>query len=1441
MERRVAAVLAADMVGYSRLIERDELGTLERQKGHLRALIRPAIAERHGRIVKLTGDGLIAEFTSVVEAVQCALAIQEAMVTREADQPEAERIVYRVAIHLGDLVFDEGDVYGDGVNIAARLEALAVPGGVVVSGTAYDVLKANVEVAYQYLGEKHLKNIATPVRVYQVVAGLPDAPPPLTRRRTPRLAAALMLLLLLGAGFWWQQRPDFAPLDPAALAYPLPSKPSLAVLPFENLSPRADDQYMADGFVDTLITELMSLHDLVVIAKNSSFSFRDEPVLTAEIAERLGVRYLLEGSFQRQEESLRINARLMDAVEGRQVWSGRYDRDVASFTALQDELIRDLVLEIGGRAGGGLFRAERERVSRIPNDQLAILELWEKATGIYLQFTDEGQAEVKRLSDEMIARFPDHPRGYLSLAWFHLGKAWAGHKHDHAEVVRHCTELTEHAISLSPNDYMAYMARAYCSSRAGDAEGASAWAQRSFNLNRGDILVQRDYARFVLTPRGDFDKSIEILERNQRLNPTQQANLNASLGELYAIMGRYDEALEQLEKEAVRSAFTEARTAVALYFTGRIGAATQKIAALRERSPDYSIESFLRSLNWVPAEAQERFARALRASGLPDFPPVQPEEFAFALPEVPSIVVLPFDYLGPEKDDDSYLADGLSENVTANLAKLPGLLVIARNSAFVYKGRAVDVRQIARELGVQYILEGSLSRSGDSLRITAQLIDAVAGNHILAETYDVALEDYFAVLDRITLAILSQIYQGTVTGPKIRPVQTHNLKAFIEVVRGWDAIQPFTPDALLEARQRFQAAAGLDAGYARALAGIGFTHLMTVRLGYAEDGPEALELAQTYLDRARRLDPQDGMVEGDRAILALLRGEGEEARRLAMRANSLNPGDSSVSYRVAWVLRNLGQSEQSVLHHRKAKRMKVHRRWDEIMDELVAQIDAGNYEAAADLTETFLGAAPEMWRAAFMAYPAMVQWQLGNEAAARDWIARAKRGWPEISIAALGAFDIPYLDRSLPERRYAVWRKLGLPEHPPGAAGAEGLTLPEKPSIIVLPFDNFSGDPALDYIGEGLASEIIAGLGQHPKLFVIARRSSFSYRGQGATFQSIARERGVRYVLEGGFQLADGGLRVTVHLIDALSEKHLWSKVYQHDLSVEGLFAINESILQKVLVALDQKLIYRRAADAFRQAGDLETYSLLGQAIAEFQKFTPESNFAARQLAEAALERRPDSPGAHTTLAWIAWYEVMMGNDPAAQMRLARDHAEAALELEPASPDPHSVLAWLELLAGDHAAARAHADKALALYPGGGGTAALTGWVYAAVGEPVRGIELIRLAMRTEPVYPTWVAASLALSLMITGQYEQAEATLRKVHERDGNPLYAGALAVALVQQGDHAEAQRIVSDLRAAQPQALLADYTRHIAYLRDAEFRNQYAAALASAGMPEALEEGD
>ena len=254
MERRIAAILAADMVGLSRLIERDEVGTLKRQKRHLQELIKPTITAKNGRIVKLTGDGLIAEFSSVVEAVQCAVSVQAEMAAREEDFPEGEKIQYRVAVHLGDVVFDDGDVYGDGVNVAARLEGLAAPGGVVVSGTAYDVLKANVDVAYKSLGEQQLKNIATPVRVYQVVEGVPVATAASHLKRVPWVAAAVAALAVLGGLLWWLQRPDFEPLNPEELAFELPGKPSLAVLPFESL-------YSADNAAPSRVTSERTHYD----------------------------------------------------------------------------------------------------------------------------------------------------------------------------------------------------------------------------------------------------------------------------------------------------------------------------------------------------------------------------------------------------------------------------------------------------------------------------------------------------------------------------------------------------------------------------------------------------------------------------------------------------------------------------------------------------------------------------------------------------------------------------------------------------------------------------------------------------------------------------------------------------------------------------------------------------------------------------------------------------------------------------------------------------------------------------------------------------------------------------------------------------------------------------------------------------------------------------
>jgi adenylate cyclase len=332
VDRRLAAILAADVVGYARLIERDEAGTLERLKAHRKALIEPLVAEHQGRMVKLMGDGALCEFGSVVDAVQCALLIQQGMAEREADTPEDQRIRFRIGINLGDVVADEGDLYGDGVNVAARLEQLAQPGGIVISGTVYDHLQGKLGCGFHDLGEQRVKNIERPVRAYQVVSE-PVAVSRFARATAwahrPALAiavAAVVLVAALGAGgaWWYWGRSAVAPPAPEAAQplEPLPAgKASLAVLPFTNMSGDAKQEQVADGLTEDLITELARYPWLFVIARQSSFAYKGKARDVRQIARELGVRYLLEGSIQTDPERVRVTAQLIDATTGTHVWS----------------------------------------------------------------------------------------------------------------------------------------------------------------------------------------------------------------------------------------------------------------------------------------------------------------------------------------------------------------------------------------------------------------------------------------------------------------------------------------------------------------------------------------------------------------------------------------------------------------------------------------------------------------------------------------------------------------------------------------------------------------------------------------------------------------------------------------------------------------------------------------------------------------------------------------------------------------------------------------------------------------------------------------------------------------------------------------------------------------------------------------------------------------
>jgi adenylate cyclase len=358
VERRLAAILAADVAGYSRLMGDDEEDTLARLKAHRRELIDPKIAEHHGRIVKTTGDGLLIEFPSIVEAVSCALVVQRAMAERDATMPEIKRIAFRVGVHLGDIIVEDGDIHGDGVNIAARLEGLAEPGGICISEDAFRQVRGKVEAEFIDTGEQSLKNITRPIRVYRVV------PERLAEARHPAL--------------------------------PLPDKPSIAVLPFQNMSGDVEQEYFADGMVEEIITALSKIRWFFVIARNSTFTYKGHAVDVKQVGRELGVR--------KSGNRIRVTAQLVEATTGNHIWAERYDREIADIFALQDEITERVVAAIEPQ----LYAAEHFRSQRKPPESLDAWECVIRALSGIGQGSRAGTAEAEALCRRAIAIAPNY-------------------------------------------------------------------------------------------------------------------------------------------------------------------------------------------------------------------------------------------------------------------------------------------------------------------------------------------------------------------------------------------------------------------------------------------------------------------------------------------------------------------------------------------------------------------------------------------------------------------------------------------------------------------------------------------------------------------------------------------------------------------------------------------------------------------------------------------------------------------------------------------------------------------------------------------------------------------------------------------------------------------------------------------------------------------------
>jgi TolB-like protein len=581
VERRLAAILAVDVAGYSRLMGADEEGTLAAMRAVRRELGDPKIREHRGRIVKTTGDGLLVEFASVVDAVRCAAEVQREMNARNTDVPAERRLEFRMGINVGDIIIEASDIFGDGVNIAARLEALAEPGGICLSAAAHEQVRDRLDLAFDDLGEQQVKNIARPVRTYRVALGASSR----------------------------------AALPPPSL----PDKPSLAVLPFQNMTGDAEQEYFVDGMVEEITTAIARLPWLFVIARNSAFTYKGKAIDVKQVAQELGVRYVLEGSVRKAGNRVRITGQLIDTTTGAHIWSERFDGALDDIFELQDQVASS----VAGAMEPKLRQSEIERASRKPTANLTAYDLYLRALAQSYRLTEDGLAEALVLARQALVIDPSYAPAAALVGWCRVLQRVRGWGALSDEDIAEACLLARQALEAERDDAETIRQAAWSLfALAGEVAMAAAALDRV--LARNPNAARAWSARGIIHAlRNEPEAAIEAIERARRLSPFDRHAFGyaVNIAVAHLVARRFEQAIEWADRalhDQPRTVSGMRTKVVALAHLGRLDAARTELSRVLAIHPKLTIAGFREYAHFMAPEVLELFVDGLRLAGLPE-------------------------------------------------------------------------------------------------------------------------------------------------------------------------------------------------------------------------------------------------------------------------------------------------------------------------------------------------------------------------------------------------------------------------------------------------------------------------------------------------------------------------------------------------------------------------------------------------------------------------------------------------------------------------------------------------------------------------------------------------------------------------------------------------------------------------------------------------------